>query len=104
VSGGIWRRADRIVGRRIGGELVLVPILQRGTDADAIFHLNKTAAFVWEQLDGERDLVEIASLMTGRFDVELARAQAECAELMETLKSLGAVTCVGAGTAGSEAP
>ena len=84
------------MGRRIGGELVLVPILERGTDADAIFHLNKTAAFVWEQLDGARDISEIAGLMAERFEVEVDRARRECEELMASLESMGAVTSIGA--------
>ena len=94
MSRKLWRRSDRIVGRRIGGELVLVPILDRGTDADALFHLNKTAAFVWEQLDGGRDISDIAGLMSERFDVERMRAEQECRDLIETLQGLGAVISV----------
>lgn len=82
------------MSRQIGGELVLVPLLGRGTDADAIFHLNRTAAFVWEQLDGGLEVAEIARLMSERFEVDAERAQAECGELLETLRSIGAVTWV----------
>jgi hypothetical protein len=95
VTREIWQRSDRIVGRRIGGELVLVPIFARGTDADAIFHLNKTAGFIWEHLDGKKDVDEISRLMAERFEVLPDRAAIECRELLETLRGLGAVACVG---------
>ena len=49
-----WARSERMVGRRIGDEYVLVPLAGRGADLDSILNLNRVAAFVWEQLDGRR--------------------------------------------------
>ena len=49
----VFTRSDRIVGRRIAGEYVLVPLVGRGTDADFIYTLNRVAAAIWEALDGK---------------------------------------------------
>ena len=36
----VFARSDRIVGRRIAGEMVLVPLVSHGADLDAIYNLN----------------------------------------------------------------
>ena len=49
------------------------------------------AAFVWEQLDGERSGGEVVEAVLERFDVERARAEQDYLELIDTLVELGAV-------------
>lgn len=88
-----FSRSERIVARRIGEELVLVPLAGRGADLDSIFSLNRVAAFIWEQLDGERTGEEITRELVARFEVDAGRAAADYLELVATLSGLGAVVC-----------
>ncbi len=94
----VYFRAERIVGRRIGDGFVLVPLASRGADLDAIFELNATAAFVWEQLDGARDGRAIVTAVVERFEVEAEQAAADYLELMDALKSIGAARLVAGAT------
>jgi len=48
----VYARSDRMVGRRIAGEYVLVPLGGKGVDLDAILNLNSVGAFIWEQVGG----------------------------------------------------
>jgi hypothetical protein len=80
-----------MVGRRIGDEYVLVPLAGRGADLDSILNLNRVAAFVWEQLDGERRGRDVVEALLDRFAVERAQAEKDYLELLETLVELGAV-------------
>jgi methyltransferase-like protein len=81
-----------MVGRRIGDEYVLVPLAGRGADLDSILNLNRVAAFVWEQLDGERSGGEVVEAVLERFEVDRARAEQDYLELIDTLVELDAVS------------
>ena len=89
--GEAWARSERMVGRRIGDEYVLVPLAGRGADLDSILNLNHVAAFVWEQLDGERRGSDVVEAVLERFDVERPRAEQDYLELIDTLVEVGAV-------------
>lgn len=86
-----FRRAEGIVGRRIGGEYVLVPIVGRGADVEAIFHLNGLGAFIWERLDGRTTGEAIVGAVAEHYDVERARAARDYCEFLGKLESVGAV-------------
>jgi hypothetical protein len=90
--GEAWARSPRMVGRRIGDEYVLVPLAGRGADLDSILNLNRVAAFVWEQLDGERSGSDVVEAVLERFDVERARAEQDYLELIDTLVEVDAVS------------
>jgi hypothetical protein len=92
-----WARSERMVGRRIGDEYVLVPLAGRGADLDSILNLNRVAAFVWELLDGTRTGVGIVDAVVDRFEVERPRAEADYLELLDTLLGLRAVVPAGPG-------
>ena len=66
----VFTRSDRIVGRRIAGEYVLVPLVGRGTDADFIYTLNRVAAAIWEALDGKASGEDVVRLVVDRYEVD----------------------------------
>ena len=86
-----WARSERMVGRRIGDEYVLVPLAGRGADLDSILNLSRVAAFVWEQLDGTRSGADVVDAVVARFDVERERAEADTLELLDTLLEVEAI-------------
>ncbi len=80
-----WARAERMAGRRIGGDYVLVSLAGQGADLDGVLKLSRVAAFVWELLDGARTGDAIVEAVVERFDVDRARAEADTLELLDTL-------------------
>jgi hypothetical protein len=87
----VFVRSERMVGRRIAQEYVLVPILGRGADADGIFNLNRLGAFVWEEMDGRRDGRAIVERITETFEVDAARASRDYLGFVSQLLSIEAV-------------
>ena len=87
----VFTRSERIVGRRIAGEYVLVPLVGRGADADFIYTLNRVAAAMWESLDGKATGNDVVRLVVERYEVEADRAGRDYLELMESLESIDAV-------------
>jgi hypothetical protein len=87
----VFIRSPRMVGRRVAGEYILVPIAGRGAEVDAIFNLNGVAAFIWEQFDGRQDGHRIVTKIAEQFDVDHVRAQADYLEFAGKLLSIGAL-------------
>jgi hypothetical protein len=84
-------RSARIVGRRIAGEYVLVPLVTHGADLDAIYNLNAVGAFIWERLDGRTPGTESVAALTETFAVEPGRAEADYLDFLARLRALGAI-------------
>jgi len=87
----VFERSERIVGRKLAQEYVLVPIVGHGADVDSIFNLNAVGALIWEKLDGKNSGQDVVDAIVDRFDVPPARAAADYAEFVEKLVSINAV-------------
>jgi coenzyme PQQ synthesis protein D (PqqD) len=89
--GAAYVRSDRIVGRRIADEYVLVPLVGRGAELDAILNLNRVGAFIWERLDGKTIGTEVVRQLVEAFEVDPPRAEADYRAFVAQLLSLNAV-------------
>jgi len=86
-----WVRSDRVVGRRIAGEYVLVPIARSGAEVDSIFTLNGVGAYIWEHLDGSRSGHDVVAALGREFEVDDRRARKDYCDFVRKLQSIGAV-------------
>ena len=68
-------RSDRVVVRRINDECLLIPLTDDIADMDSLYRLNETGAFIWELIDGRRDIKEITSRVAEEFDVDQRDAE-----------------------------
>ncbi len=88
------RRFDKsptIVAREIAGELILVPIRKSVGAIDSIYTLNEVARRIWELLDGERSVGQIADAIVAEFDTSPEEAEADTLEFLQELEQVGAV-------------
>lgn len=90
-----YARGARIVGRRIAGEYVLVPLVTHGADLDAIFNLNAVGAFIWERLDGRTSGQAVVAALVEAFDVDEERARTDYLSFVGQLQGLQAVDLAG---------
>jgi len=81
----VFRRIEHVVTREIAGEFLLVPIKGRLADLQQIFAVNEVGRFIWEQLDGRRDLAQLHAALLYRFDVTPAQAQADLGDFIRHL-------------------
>jgi hypothetical protein len=87
----IFARSDRMVGRRIAEEYLLVPIVGRAADVEAIYTLNAIAAFIWERLDGKTPGEAMVRAIAERYDVNDDTAMADYLAFIEQLQSIRAI-------------
>jgi hypothetical protein len=87
----IFTRRDQVVFREIAGEFLLVPIRGDIADMQRIFALNRVAAQIWEQLDGNRTLDELREEVVARFDVGADEAEKDLRRFIEALLEAGLI-------------
>lgn len=68
--------------RRIGADNLLVPVSGGSAGENAVFPVNDTGLFVWEQVIDGRTPAEAAHGLTERFTVDLPTALEDCKELV----------------------
>jgi hypothetical protein len=64
----VYKKSDDIIHRRIADETILVPLRGELVDMQKIFSLNPVADYVWEHLDGKRNLMEICNRVDHMFE------------------------------------
>jgi hypothetical protein len=81
----IYRKKEDIVTRQIAGETILVPIRSNLADMQRLFTLNTVAEYIWQQLDGKRNLKEIHDGILANFEVENDQADSDIREFISQL-------------------
>ena len=86
------RRPD-VVSRRIAGEAVLVPVRSQVAEIDCLFTLNDMGSLVWDLLDGERTVSQIAEVICESHEVTAEEATRDLLEFLAALESAGLIEC-----------
>lgn len=73
----IFQKNEVLSTRKVGDEIILVPIRGKLAQLQQIFSINPVGAFIWDQLDGVRDLRSIKLSLVETFDVEEATAEVD---------------------------
>ncbi len=80
----IFRRNEALVSRRIAGEFFLVPV--RCANAQQLFVLNPVGAFIWQELDGTRDLETVRQNLLDNFEVSADEARDDLVKYLAVLR------------------
>lgn len=88
----VFIRNRDVVSRKIAGELFLVPVKGKMADMENIFALTAVAEYIWERLDGQKNLNEILNNVIDRFDVEHEQAESDIREFIMELIGAGLIT------------
>jgi len=66
----VLSHSPNIVTRKTGNEYVLVPIANNIADMNSVFTLNETGAFIWELIDGKRNIEDIIKVLTTEYNID----------------------------------
>jgi hypothetical protein len=87
----IFKKGDELVSRQIAGETILVPIRGELVDMQQIFALNPVAEYIWQELDGQKDLSEICEGVLANFEVDREQAETDLQEFVGELLAAGLI-------------
>jgi hypothetical protein len=78
----VLSRSPSVVTRKTGNEYILVPVANNIADMNSVYTLNETGAFIWEQIDGKRNIGEIIELVTQEYEIDRDSASADVLEFV----------------------
>jgi methyltransferase-like protein len=81
----ILSHSSTIVTRKTGNEYVLVPITNNIADMNSVYTLNETGAYIWEQIDGKRNVEEIITSLIKEYDIDKQNAEADVCTFIENM-------------------
>jgi hypothetical protein len=87
----VLARSDRVVGRKVAGEYVLVPLAGGAADIDSVYGLSGVGVFIWEHLDGQQSGREIVRSLQETYAVAARQAARDYLRFVRDLLALGAV-------------
>ncbi|MDP4266938.1 MAG: PqqD family protein [Bacteroidota bacterium] len=64
-------RKPNLIAKKIGDEYIIVQIVDKVANMNALYTLNETGAFIWENLDSGKTIEQIVSLVCNEFDTDL---------------------------------
>ena len=65
----VCEKSDGVVAREIEDEILIVPLVAGIGDADdELYTLNETGQAIWQAIDGQRSLKDVAALLADDFD------------------------------------
>lgn len=88
--------SDDVVSREIEGELIIVPITSGiGDLEDELYTLNETGKAIWQRLDGQRTIADIATEIAAEFDAPLETINRDVLGFSEELVRRKILICRG---------
>ncbi len=82
------------MAQQVVDEVVLVPLQPAPGRPHASYVMNFTAGEVWDLIDGERCISDIADHFAGEYQITSDQAEADLIALFQHLENIGAVRAV----------
>jgi len=81
----VLSRSASIVTRKTGDEYVLVPITDNIADMNSVYTLNETGAFIWEHVDGRKNVGDIIHALLTEYDTDYETARRDVLLFVENM-------------------
>lgn len=82
----VLSHSSSVVTKKTGNEYVLVPVTDNIADMDSVYTLNETGAFIWEQIDGKKNIGSILKSISSEFDINESDARNDLNEFIDKMK------------------
>ena len=82
-------RKENFLLQAVGGENLLVPIGAQVMDTNGIITLNETAAFIWDLLEEDCTIEDLAAAIADRFEVTMEQAVSDVRSFVDKLDQNG---------------
>jgi hypothetical protein len=87
------KEAD-LVTRNVVGETIIVPVKSNVGDLDSIYTLNELGTMIWELIDGQRTVNQIAEEVCIAYDIGPEEARKDSLEFLESLEEAGLIQTI----------
>jgi len=80
-----FQKSPTMIFREIAETFILVPISHDVTDIEVLYELDGVAAYIWDQIDGEKDGHQILQQIVEKYDITPETARQDLVEYLEQL-------------------
>ncbi|MBQ3045691.1 MAG: PqqD family protein [Clostridia bacterium] len=87
----IYKVKDGFIVRRIGNQIMAVPVGRQTTDIHGVIALSKSGELLWNALVSGADIEALADILTENYDVDRDTAKADTERFLDGLKQQGAL-------------
>lgn len=85
--------SENVVARAIEGEIVIIPLVAGiGDEEDELYTLNETGQAIWQKIDGQRTLREVAAILSETFEGSPGELEADILGFASELARRGILT------------
>jgi len=74
-----------IVTRKTGNEYVLVPVTNNIADMNSVYTLNETGAFVWELIDGNKNVGDLIEAVINEYNIDRETATSDMMAFIDNM-------------------
>lgn len=85
----LYKLKSRFAARKVGNELVVVPLVDNVAQMDKLYTLNETAGFLWENLKKGVTAEKLKDLLLENFEVGSETAERDVESFLERVKEMG---------------
>jgi len=89
-----YKKKEDVVFRKVSDESILVPIKDNVGDLGFIYNLNDVGTFIWEQIDGKTQLMDIKEMLVDEFDVNPSTAEKDLLQFITHLEKMSCIVKV----------
>jgi hypothetical protein len=84
----LYLKKSQFATRRVGEELILVPLKANVSDMNELFTFNELGCFIWEQITDTNTEINILQSVIREFDIDETTAKKDVAEFLLRLQQL----------------
>jgi len=83
----LYKLKSKFVAREVGNELIIVPLSGNVAQMNALFTLNETGKFIWDNAADSNAIDDMVKLMTDEFDIDSQTARKDIEAFLQKLET-----------------
>ena len=83
----LYKLKSKFVAREVGDELIIVPLSGNVAQMNALFTLNETGKFIWENVTDSNSIDDMVTLMTDEFDIDSQTARKDIEAFLHRIET-----------------
>jgi len=87
----LYKKISNIVEKEIGGELIIVPLVDSVAQMDKVFSINEVGVFIFSLLDESISFENLLEKVVNEFDVSANEAAQDVKAFLEKAIEIGVV-------------
>jgi Coenzyme PQQ synthesis protein D (PqqD) len=80
------QKKERVISQNVDDQAVIVDL-----ESSHFFNLNKIGTIIWEQIDGQKSLTDIAGYICGKFEIPEEQALEDVRDFLADMQKKGLV-------------